>query len=302
MLRIAERLVSRDVDLFGRRASPATASAADTRRRFPVVSGCARSGSRLPGRTARPGLPGPPACAARAPGRARPPGQPVLPLGALGRQSARRLRLPVVAVYRTDVPGYARAYHWGRLAEEAAWRWLRGIHNAADRTLVPSTASAERLAAHGVQRIWMWGRGVDVQRFSPAARSDPLRRVLAPGGEILAGYVGRLAAEKQVGLLAGVAALPGCAWSWWAQAGRGPAAAADAAAVFLGQRRRRAAGPDLRQPGRVRAQRLHETLARPSRRRRPAACPWWPRPRAARSTWSRTGSPATWSSRGTRTR
>jgi phosphatidylinositol alpha 1,6-mannosyltransferase len=130
-------------------------------------------------------------------------------LGALGSRSARRLRLPVVAVYQTDVPGYARAYHWGRAAEAGAWRWLRGIHNAADRTLAPSTASAERLAAHGVQRIWMWGRGVDVQRFTPAARSDALRRALAPEGEVLAGYVGRLAPEKQVELLAGVAALPG---------------------------------------------------------------------------------------------
>ncbi len=159
-------------------------------------------------------------------------------LGALGSRSARRLRLPVVAVYQTDVPGYARAYHWGRLAEATAWRWLRGIHNAADRTLAPSTASAERLAAHGVQRIWMWGRGVDVQRFSPAARSDPLRQSLAPGGEVLAGYVGRLAPEKQVDLLAGVAALPGVRLII---VGSGPAEPRlrrlMPSAVFLGQHR-----------------------------------------------------------------
>ena len=130
-------------------------------------------------------------------------------LGALGSRAARRLGLPVVAVYQTDVPGYARAYHWGRAAEAAAWRWVRSIHNGADRTLAPSTPSIERLAAHGVQRIWLWGRGVDTQRFSPAARSGALRQALAPGGEVLAGYVGRLAPEKQVELLAGVAALPG---------------------------------------------------------------------------------------------
>jgi phosphatidylinositol alpha 1,6-mannosyltransferase len=148
------------------------------------------------------------------------------------------LRLPVVAVYQTDVPGYARAYHWGRVAEAAAWRWLRGIHNAADRTLAPSTPSIERLAAHGVQRIWMWGRGVDVQRFSPAARSDPLRQALAPGGEVLAGYVGRLAPEKQVELLAGMAALPGVRL---VIVGGGPAEARlrrlMPTAVFLGQHR-----------------------------------------------------------------
>ena len=159
-------------------------------------------------------------------------------LGALGSRSARRLRLPVVAVYQTDVPGYARAYHWGRLAEAAAWHWLRGIHNAADRTLAPSTPSIERLAAHGVQRIWMWGRGVDTQQFSPAARSEPLRRELAPDGEVLAGYVGRLAPEKQADLLAGVAALPGVRLII---VGSGPAEPRlrrlMPSAVFLGQRR-----------------------------------------------------------------
>ncbi|MDX6338783.1 MAG: phosphatidylinositol alpha 1,6-mannosyltransferase [Streptosporangiaceae bacterium] len=159
-------------------------------------------------------------------------------LGALGSRSARRVRLPVVAVYQTDVPGYARAYHWGRVAEAAAWRWLAGIHNAADRTLAPSTPSIERLAAHGVQRIWLWGRGVDVQRFSPANRSDPLRQALAPDGEVLAGYVGRLAPEKQVELLAGVAALPGVRL---VIVGSGPAEARlrrlMPSAVFLGQHR-----------------------------------------------------------------
>ena len=50
---------------------------------------------------------------------------------------------------------------------------------------------------------------MDTQRFTPAARSAQLRQALAPGGELLAGYVGRLAPEKQVELLAGVAALPG---------------------------------------------------------------------------------------------
>ena len=159
-------------------------------------------------------------------------------LGALGSRSARRLRLPVVAVYQTDVPGYARAYHWGHLAEAAAWRWLRDIHNAADRTLAPSTGSIERLAAHGVQRIWLWGRGVDTQLFSPEARSAALRQALAPGGEVLAGYVGRLAPEKQVELLAGVAGLPGVRL---VIVGGGPAEARlrllMPSAVFLGQHR-----------------------------------------------------------------
>jgi len=145
--------------------------------------------------------------------------------------------LPTVAVYQTDVPGYARVYRAGRLGEEAAWHWLRRIHNAADRTLAPSTASAGSLREHGVHRIRVWGRGVDTDLFTPARRSERLRRELAPGGEVLVGYVGRLAPEKRVDLLWRVAALPG---TRLVIVGGGPAEAALRralpGAVFLGPR------------------------------------------------------------------
>jgi phosphatidylinositol alpha 1,6-mannosyltransferase len=130
-------------------------------------------------------------------------------LGARGSAVAQRMRLPHVAVYQTDIPAYAAAYKMRGIGEAAAWRWLRGIHNAADRTLAPSTASATALHAHGIERVWLWRRGVDTVRFDPRHRSAGVRRALAPGNEILVGYVGRLAVEKRVDLLAPIAALPG---------------------------------------------------------------------------------------------
>jgi phosphatidylinositol alpha 1,6-mannosyltransferase len=130
-------------------------------------------------------------------------------LGARGSAVAQRLRLPHIAVYQTDIPAYAGAYKMRGLGEAAAWRWLRGIHNAADRTLAPSTASATALHAHGIERVWLWRRGVDTVRFDPRHRSAAVRRALAPGNEILVGYVGRLAVEKRVDLLAPIAHQPG---------------------------------------------------------------------------------------------
>jgi phosphatidylinositol alpha 1,6-mannosyltransferase len=130
-------------------------------------------------------------------------------LGARGSAVAQRLRLPHVAVYQTDIPAYAAAYRMRGIGEAAAWRWLRAIHNGADRTLAPSTASATALHAHGVERVWLWRRGVDTVRFDPKHRSAGVRRALAPNGEILVGYVGRLAVEKRVDLLAPIVALPG---------------------------------------------------------------------------------------------
>jgi phosphatidylinositol alpha 1,6-mannosyltransferase len=130
-------------------------------------------------------------------------------LGAWGSRVAKAMDLPMVAVYQTDLPNYARAYRLGAVTEAFAWRWLRDIHNAAGRTLAPSSATAADLDAHGLERVRRWGRGVDTERFHPARRDDGLRAQIAPGGEVIVGYVGRLAAEKRVDLLTGLADLPG---------------------------------------------------------------------------------------------
>jgi len=163
-------------------------------------------------------------------------------LGAHGTAVARRLGLPAVAVYQTDLPSYARAYRLGRAGEAFAWRWLRGIHNGAARTLAPSTVTATGLLGRGIENVWLWGRGVDTRRFAPAKRSQDIRAALAPGGELLAGYVGRLATEKRVELLAGITALEGVRL---VIVGAGPAEAMLRQhmpdAVFLGERR----GEDL---------------------------------------------------------
>jgi phosphatidylinositol alpha 1,6-mannosyltransferase len=163
-------------------------------------------------------------------------------LGAHGAAVARRLGLPTVAVYQTDLPSYARAYRLGRAGEAFAWRWLGGIHNGAARTLAPSTVTATGLLGRGIGNVWLWGRGVDTQRFDPAKRSQKLRAALlahgAPGGELLVGYVGRLATEKRVELLAGITTLAGVRL---VIVGAGPAEAMLRQhipdALFLGERR-----------------------------------------------------------------
>ncbi|MCT9933482.1 glycosyltransferase [Planotetraspora sp. A-T 1434] len=96
-----------------------------------------------------------------------------------------------------------------RGTDSAIWSWLRHIHSRADRTLVPSSATMTELTEHGIPRLRLWGRGVDLDRFNPRHRSERLRRELAPGGEVIVGYVGRLAADKRVHLLTMLAGLPG---------------------------------------------------------------------------------------------
>lgn len=129
-------------------------------------------------------------------------------VGARGLAAARRLRVPSVAVYQTDIAGFATAYGLG-LGARAAWRWVRRMHCKADRTLAPSTESVRDLRAHGIPRVYKWGRGVDIERFSPAHADPALRAELAPNGELLVGFVGRLAPEKEVDRLVALAGVDG---------------------------------------------------------------------------------------------
>ena len=137
-------------------------------------------------------------------------------VGAAGLAAARRLALPTVAVYQTDMAAYVRRHTPGPAGAAAAattWRWIRRVHASADLTLAPSSASLADLEAHGIERTALWGRGVDASLHNPAWRLDALtralRRELAPAGERLIGYVGRLAPEKEVERLAQLADLPG---------------------------------------------------------------------------------------------
>lgn len=156
-------------------------------------------------------------------------------LGARGVATAARAGVPAVAIYQTDLAGYARTYLGA--GEAAAWRRIRAVHAAADLTLAPSSTYARALEAHGVPRVRMWRRGVDTAGFRPALRDAKLRRSLARDGELIVGYVGRLAPEKRVDLLAASADLPGVRL---VVVGDGPSEAALRAALpsahFLGRR------------------------------------------------------------------
>jgi phosphatidylinositol alpha 1,6-mannosyltransferase len=129
-------------------------------------------------------------------------------LGAQAAVSARKLGIPVVAVYQTDLAGFARRYHLG-MTEQAIWRWLRSIHGPAARTLAPSSHAMQQLQRVGIERVRRWRRGVDLERFNPRHRDLTWRHRQARDGELVVGYVGRLAHEKQVGLLGSLQGLPG---------------------------------------------------------------------------------------------
>lgn len=121
-------------------------------------------------------------------------------LGYQAARAAHELGIPTVAIYQTDLVGFAERYDLPGGARAMAGL-TRRIHLHVDRTLAPSTASIDQLRRLGVPEVYRWGRGVDLAAFHPRHRDEALRRRIAPDGRLLVGYVGRLAAEKELDLL-----------------------------------------------------------------------------------------------------
>lgn len=131
-------------------------------------------------------------------------------LGWRAVRAARSLGIPTVAVYQTEVPSYAARYGVPFL-ENWAWQRVEKIHLSSDRTLAPSTFALDQLRGRGIFDVELWRRGVDTERFHPSKRDDAWRASVAGGAGTqrkVIGYVGRLAAEKQVEDLRVLADLP----------------------------------------------------------------------------------------------
>lgn len=120
-------------------------------------------------------------------------------LGLTGLWQARRHKIPVVASYHTDVPGYVAHYGFG-LLESPVWAALRLIHNQADLNLCPSSVTLRELEAQGIRSAKLWTRGVDTERYHPGHQSAEWRRRLSAGepDKPLLLFVGRLSLEKRV--------------------------------------------------------------------------------------------------------
>lgn len=133
-------------------------------------------------------------------------------LGAQAIASANRLGIATVAIFQTDVAGYARRHHLGP-ATKLAWRIVRWIHDGAQLTLAPSSTAMSDLRAIGLTKLERWGRGVDLTMYHPAKKLRPqtarMHKRLAPNGEVVVGYVGRVAPEKQVERLRALRGLNG---------------------------------------------------------------------------------------------
>jgi phosphatidylinositol alpha 1,6-mannosyltransferase len=122
-------------------------------------------------------------------------------LGITGLKVARHLNVPVIASAHTDYDKYAARYgvDW---VLRAGWRYLRWFYGQSHRVLCPSRIYQEHLHSRGVTHTGIWSRGVDPSCFHPRFRSDTYRRSIGvEPGDLLVTYIGRIAREKNLGLL-----------------------------------------------------------------------------------------------------
>ncbi len=125
------------------------------------------------------------------------------PLGWSAVAAARALGIPVTSGFHTNFDRYSRHYGVGWLQPTLA-AYLRSFHRRTRATLVPTEALAASLAGEGLSGVRVVGRGVDTDLFDPARRSAALRAEWGLSGptadDLAVLYVGRLAAEKNIGL------------------------------------------------------------------------------------------------------
>ena len=105
---------------------------------------------------------------------------------------------------RLIAPDLVRAGAPRAMLVHAAGRYVNQLGQRADVTLAASDFAAAELARWGVERVERVTLGVDAEHFTPLRRerAASVRAALGiPPGVPMVGFIGRLAAEKQVDML-----------------------------------------------------------------------------------------------------
>jgi glycosyltransferase involved in cell wall biosynthesis len=122
------------------------------------------------------------------------------PLGLASLAAAGRLRLPTTSSFHTNFHAYGGHYGVPAL-RDATLAYLRWFHNRTRRTLAPTRQMVSELAAERFRGLGVMARGVDTALFDPARRDAGLRASWGAGpDDPVVVYVGRIAAEKNLGL------------------------------------------------------------------------------------------------------
>lgn len=120
-------------------------------------------------------------------------------VGMTGVHYAKKLSIPMLASFHTQVPKYADYYNLP-MFKGFLWWYFRKLHNQADLNLCTSEAVKEELLEQNFHNVHVWKRGVDTELFHPDKYDSEMREKLSNGqpDKKLLLFVGRLAPEKEI--------------------------------------------------------------------------------------------------------
>ena len=128
------------------------------------------------------------------------------PIGMAALAISKILKLPIYGTYHTALPQYAQILTEDKTLEDMMWKFMLWYYDQMDFIYVPSRNTAQELIEKGIQpdKIKVFPRGIDIERFHPSKRNGYLTTRYQIEEAIKLLYVGRVSKEKNLHLLGDV--------------------------------------------------------------------------------------------------
>lgn len=128
------------------------------------------------------------------------------PIGLAALAISRILKLPISGTYHTSLPQYARYLTGDPNIEDLTWNYVLWYYDHMDTIFVPSRSTGKELEEKGIHadKIQLFPRGIDVERFHPSKRNGRFEKRYALQGKTRLIYVGRVSREKDLHILTNV--------------------------------------------------------------------------------------------------
>jgi glycosyltransferase involved in cell wall biosynthesis len=126
------------------------------------------------------------------------------PIGLAALAIARFLKVPISGTYHTAIPQYVQILTGSGFMEEMAWKFVLWYYDQMDLIYAPSQSTKDELVEKGISsdKIQVYPRGIDTQRFHPIKRNGFFKKWHCDEQTTKLIYVGRVSKEKNLHLLA----------------------------------------------------------------------------------------------------
>lgn len=125
------------------------------------------------------------------------------PVGLSALLAGKILRIPLMGIYHTDFPQYARFLSDDSWMETLTWKYMEWFYGQLDKILVNTEYYKRCWVQRGIpaEKLALFPRGVDVDMFSPSYADQAFWKKYGSSLPVIL-YVGRISKEKELAFLA----------------------------------------------------------------------------------------------------